>query len=541
MATYSNTAREVEMPNGDVVVIHNAPTGGENTTSNIKKFKYDDNGHVTESTAADAEDLNLSGYSTPTTGTTAIGTSDDIQTAIGKLDHQSHIDQTNILYGLNRNAKNLIDFKFNDTPTTGTGYYWDTACDLPAGTYSISFLLTSTAQVGLYVTVDGSDISKFLQTGTKVSHEYTFTANSAITRVRFWINGGENIIYDFMISLKDVYDADPTYESYSAPNYDLTYLESQDRAALAEEIDAGAKNKIYNESTTATIGNLVFTANGDGSVKVTGSISSSDTRAAYQYFRREYVVKSGDFLSGCPTGGGDTTYEIQAYDGTTANTLHDYGDGVDLTPLVGHTIEILIVIRPNINGSVNKTFYPMLCTKAAFCLSPKFVPYRPPYDQMIPHVYSSTTDLNNLLTTGVYRTSNLTSTQHAPENGYFTLIVMQIDTSTIQVAYRTNKPEIFYQRHYISNAWSSWYRFTDHCHEVGITQESQLDDFPAGTVSASPSVSVAGISSGTWMVIHTYNLNSGTGTSERRMQIIEAAGGVRKSRWKGTGGWGTWA
>ena len=97
MATYSNTAREVEMPDGNVVVLHSAPTGGANTTSNIKKFKYDDNGHVTESTAADAEDLNLSSYSTPTTGTTAIGASDDVQTAIGKLDHQSHIDQTNIL------------------------------------------------------------------------------------------------------------------------------------------------------------------------------------------------------------------------------------------------------------------------------------------------------------------------------------------------------------------------------------------------------------------------------------------------------------
>ena len=111
MATYSNTAREVEMPNGDVVVIHNAPTGGENTTSNIKKFKYDDNGHVTESTAANATDLNLNSYSTPTTGSTAIGTSDAVQTAIGKLDHQSQIDQTNILYALEKIGKNLFDFK----------------------------------------------------------------------------------------------------------------------------------------------------------------------------------------------------------------------------------------------------------------------------------------------------------------------------------------------------------------------------------------------------------------------------------------------
>lgn len=97
MATYSNSAREVEMPNGDVVVLHSEPTGGANTTSNIKKFKYDDNGHVTESSAANATDLNLNSYSTPTSGSTAIGTSDAVQTAIGKLDHQSQIDQTNIL------------------------------------------------------------------------------------------------------------------------------------------------------------------------------------------------------------------------------------------------------------------------------------------------------------------------------------------------------------------------------------------------------------------------------------------------------------
>lgn len=254
MSTFTNTAREVEMPNGDVVVIHNAPTGGENTTSNIKKFKYDDNGHVTESTAADAEDLNLSGYSTPTTGTTDIGTSDDVQTAIGKLDHQSHIDQTNILLVEQMNgAKNIVDLDVNSVETVnasgltftirqgiitvnGTpnrvayigipfnikaGQWFVSGC--PSGGSGTSYLDDIRYTVGGSTYVPDSDIgSGFMFT---VSTDTTLFYNIRIAS-NYTAN---NLVFKPMIISKAAYDAGFTdHQPYALPNYDLT----QDLAEL---------------------------------------------------------------------------------------------------------------------------------------------------------------------------------------------------------------------------------------------------------------------------------------------------------------------
>ena len=71
-----------------------------------------------------------------------------------------------------------------------------------------------------------------------------------------------------------------------------------------------------------------------------------------------------------------------------------------------------------------------------------------------------------------------------------------------------------------------------------ISDETQLDNLPMGTLCVSPSVTVAGYSSGSWLVIHTYNMNA---ANSRRMQVIESADGTRKTRFKGAGGWGNWS
>lgn len=236
MATYSNTAREVEMPNGDVVVIHNAPTGGENTTSNIKKFKYDDNGHVTESTAADAEDLNLSGYSTPTTGSTDIGTSDDVQTAIGKLDHQSHIDQTNILYNLNMGVKNLIrlvpgTFTNNvatfeitndgkviiNSTSSGSSAITNNYITLPAGTYR---------QVG--ISVSGKGDVRLMNGSTRITdNPFTLSTETTLSIHVFSYATNSNVVITPMLCTEEAYTQSTAYQPPALPNYDLTRMVSE--------------------------------------------------------------------------------------------------------------------------------------------------------------------------------------------------------------------------------------------------------------------------------------------------------------------------
>lgn len=251
MSTFTNTAREVEMPNGDVVILHNGVT--ENTTSNIKKFKYDDNGHVTESTAADAEDLNLSGYSTPTTGTTAIGTSDDVQTAIGKLDHQSHIDQTNILYSLQTGANNLCPE--SQLTIVGNSRTKSLTVNLPAGKYYISCNATLSGSIladGVFKNSAGTVVGTASGFANGANAKSITIADTA-TEFYFYSTDANASFDNLMIVPEVVWNAmDHNFRGASLPNYDLTYREQQDRNALVEVIDEGAKNLFDLQAVTSS-------------------------------------------------------------------------------------------------------------------------------------------------------------------------------------------------------------------------------------------------------------------------------------------------
>ena len=423
----------------------------------------------------------MTGYTKPSSAPSnpAIQTGDTANQAFGKLEFKADTNQSNILYGLNRNAKNLIDFKFNDTPTTGQGYYWDTSCDLPAGTYSISFLLTSTQQVGMAVTVDGSETTKYLQTGTKVSHEYTFTATTGITRVRFWINSGTNTIYDFMISLKDVYDADPSYQLYGAPNYDLTQLEAEDRASLAEVVDSGAKNLVpMTWTNTDPFTDIHMTKNSDGSISVTATNTAATRIIELATNLNNYLTAGKNYvLSGCDGGDYNNHYGFALSTSNYTGRVFEANGSEEFT-YASEVVNFTLVVRAG--ESWTKTFKPMVCTKAAFGVSPKFVPYRLPYDD----VQSKTTllmnnmggltfqgsDLNTLVAGGRYLVNNATDNpvSNAPYNSWQTVEVFQSDYSTYPKVYYQIATDVtgatvtskWRRRVYNSggqyNAWTAW-------------------------------------------------------------------------------------
>ena len=413
MSTYSNSAREVEMPDGNVVVLHSAPTGGANTTSNIKKFKYDDNGHVTESTAADAEDLNLSGYSTPTTGTTAIGASDDVQTAIGKLDHQSHIDQTNILYGLQTGVKNLFDLKNADTTavtnistsktdtaltvTTSGEKKWSHVAipmELEAGTYHV--LATISGR-----TADSSAITRFIVAsgagGTPELGGVTFTNNGTID-FQFTTTGGTVYLIpypnysatgynatftasDIMVCTKAAWDQEPNvYRSFALPNYDLTRLESEDRAALADEIDAGAKNKLSAQLTSGTYGHkeATWTLMKDCvGATVNGTVGGTWDDA--YVFDKELTFNDQEYILVVQTSNNNLLALLFGNTSSDAPSNNQYPAGVYRYK---GTITTSSRLTAKTGTYSNDTIKLMICTKAAFGVSQKFVPYRLPYSTL---------------------------------------------------------------------------------------------------------------------------------------------------------------
>lgn len=397
MSTFSNTAREVEMPNGDIVKFHDAVT--PNSTSNIKKFKYDDNGHVTESEAADAEDLNLSGYSTPTTGTTAIGASDDVQTAIGKLDHQSQIDQTNILYGLNTGVKNLLiitptatingltsvqqsdgyTVKITGTPTGGKSIRWSDVMKITeSGTYKVKLTLSGTsASCYLYDVTTSTVVHEYYSSNT---YNETLTANHEYAMYTYSSSAVDATI-SAMLCTAAAYAQSADFMPPALPNVDLTVREAEDRAALVDVVDNGVKNLLDLANVTDTDNNVTVSKSNSGF-----SIASTDQ---YAFHALILTMQAGVYY---------LSADISALSGSNNCSVYVRKDNVSgdyigyqrilengkivIRFTVDQTRTIAISFYASDRTYIDTTTYTvsnlMICPKLEYEISPSYQPYALP-------------------------------------------------------------------------------------------------------------------------------------------------------------------
>lgn len=163
----------------------------------------------------------------------------------------------------------------------------------------------------------------------------------------------------------------------------LTAAAKQD-AALVQLIDTGAKNVANWEASTQTITDVTFTVNADRTVTTTASGAAAARRQKALTFTIPSSLPAGTYvLSGCPAGGAsDTTiyYCLYVWDNTSNSRVssNDTGIGMefDWTPDPTHSYNITIDIRSGTNPN-GLTFKPMICAKAAYDISPKFVQYAP--------------------------------------------------------------------------------------------------------------------------------------------------------------------
>ena len=181
-----------------------------------------------------------------------------------------------------------------------------------------------------------------------------------------------NVNANVLLCKKRYYDAGFTsYVPYALPNYDLTRLESEDRASLAEVVDSGAKNEfqITQASTTG------YTVNSDGTVTASGALSNSE----FNMGNFLTGTLSNLVLSGC-SGGSSSTYCLlfqYRISGGNVQAIRQYDDPVVIN-LTNVSWSALYVEVKSLSAGQTKVFKPMLCTKAAFGVSNKFVPYRLP-------------------------------------------------------------------------------------------------------------------------------------------------------------------
>lgn len=145
--------------------------------------------------------------------------------------------------------------------------------------------------------------------------------------------------------------------------------------------DIPSKNLLPNDLITTTYRGITYTKNSDGSITCTGSVSVGYSYSeVYLYFQNS--IPDGNYiLSGCPSGGSESTYRAilwdsdtgaraKAWDGTT-NSSSDTGSGSEVQVIASHKMGYNIIIYGSITGTL--TFYPMI--RLASITDSTYVPY----------------------------------------------------------------------------------------------------------------------------------------------------------------------
>lgn len=176
---------------------------------------------------------------------------------------------------------------------------------------------------------------------------------------------------------------DDTYVPYAKTNRDLTVAENEDRSALINQVDSGAKNLVnLNTSfTTHTHKGITYTNNGDGTINVSGTSNATDSYVTL-YDRNEnnlFGVQIGETVvlrSTSNTVSLNLIYKKQG--GGYGLTVYGYKDTPATftipTDFVGFLLRIGV---PNNGTTVNENVGAMICTAADYAISPAYVPYAP--------------------------------------------------------------------------------------------------------------------------------------------------------------------
>lgn len=257
----------------------------------------------------------------------------------------------------------------------------NTRYTLPAGTYVLYLADTAIASNGaislqIYMH-DGTNMVRLTQTTTFA--EFMYTATDKITYpyicVRIHTSGSTAVSQKTvtpMICSKADFDV-----SYKSVPYNFTQDE------LIEIVDSGAKNKLQNTAASKTENGVTWTVASDGTVTVSTTAGGA-TDASNLSITGKYISNTfNNCIIASPIDSSSDCYIYVAYSSNgSSEAVHSEvhsGDILNIRETYPY-IQIILRIKSGTVLTTPITFYPMLCTKAAFGVSQKFVPYRPNWD-----------------------------------------------------------------------------------------------------------------------------------------------------------------
>lgn len=158
--------------------------------------------------------------------------------------------------------------------------------------------------------------------------------------------------------------------------------------AISEIINSSSKNLLEMTHASGSITRYGVTCKWDpveGTMTLTGSHVSTDSGSVFEIYSGnatdQRVLPAGTYhLSGVPSGGSTNTWRAQL---SPMNAI-DTGSGATFTLTESSYAAYRILVSGNVNfGTEGMVFKPMVCTKASWDISKKFVPFRPSYDELI--------------------------------------------------------------------------------------------------------------------------------------------------------------
>ena len=194
-------------------------------------------------------------------------------------------------------------------------------------------------------------------------------------------------------------DTTPTQDSAKAVTSGGVYTPlAEDRAALVELVDSGAKNKLNYSKTgrsgsyaaTYTDNGVTYTVNSDQSISLSGTAGSG---GSYIYCADSSTINVSELCNGDNVLSGTVVVDsvVKASVRARASSVSDYlvtdsGDGATLktTSFTGNIyVSVRIEAGVNVDGVTVK---PMICPSAAWAISKAPQPYRPSYQELYERV-----------------------------------------------------------------------------------------------------------------------------------------------------------
>lgn len=344
---------------------------------------------------------------------------------------------------------------------------------LPAGTYTFTCedaKTVNTADAYVQKYQDGSPDPTVIARSYE-NNTFTLTEQSRL-RVRCRVYAGKESGQTFSPMIRPAAITDPTFQPYAKTNRELTVITDEDRAALVEIVDNGAKNLLKNTLGSGTKSGLLYTTGTDGSIVITAGTPTANADFVIPFTPKE----SGQYvLQGCPSGGSGITFkgQITLYPSMT-NVVEVFDDTSVTATLTGGT-QYAYRFRVYSGKAIGDvTIYPMVCSEAAWKISQSYQPYSPSWQEtyLSRGVQIQSGDLDDYKSTGRYYISQALHaaaiTNSPTTTAGYTLTVeqgYQAPDGTIQTAtvIDTDSSLIVYKRMYRQRSgvwgWSSWYKF----------------------------------------------------------------------------------